>query len=367
MALQRVKTVFDGRWIESCRYIDYRLLDVYVPVPSSFQEFVNCIHRRLFPNSEVSVSRLTVYSKDCNNLKLIRIVDDKDVSWIMLVISKFSNNDLLIVVDTAPATDIGNTPGTMEDSYAMLSAFLDALIRNNPGTYTAEEANDEGRFKFYLMALAASIDAWNYCVPVISVDGAVMKNKYIGTLISACTIDGNSQIVPLAFVVVDSENDLSCSWFFQNLKAVFREHNEMIYPVDQHEFEVQHRKEQFVVNILNRTCSCRQWDLDLIPCSHACIALSTRNLNLHLYTDKFYYVSNWINLYKKGTRPIGSVNQIRNTHQGGNDGILPPQVKRPAGRLKKKRFTSFLEKKATVRCSRCGKKGHNCRSCKEPI
>ncbi|XP_008457137.1 uncharacterized protein LOC103496884 [Cucumis melo] len=150
-------------------------------------------------------------------------------------------------------------------------------------------------------------------------------------------------------------------------RAFFRRKRYQIYPVDQHEFEVHHRKEQFFVNILNRTCSCRQWDLDLIPCSHACIALSTRNLNLHLYTDKFDYVSNLINMYKKGTRPIGSVNQIRNTHQGGNDGILPPQVKRPAGRPKKKRFASFLEKKAIVHCNRCGKKGHNCRSCKEPI
>ncbi|KAA0037807.1 protein FAR-RED ELONGATED HYPOCOTYL 3-like [Cucumis melo var. makuwa] len=80
--------------------------------------------------------------------------------------------------------------GTLEDSYAMLSAFPDALIRNNP----AEEADDEGRFKFYFMALAASIDAWNYCVQVISVDGAAMKNKYLGTLISACTIDENSHL-----------------------------------------------------------------------------------------------------------------------------------------------------------------------------
>ena len=72
-----------------------------------------------------------------------------------------------------------------------------------------EEADDECRFKFYFMALAASIDAWNYCVPVILVDGAAMKNKYLATLISACTIDGNSQTVPLAFAVVDSENDLS--------------------------------------------------------------------------------------------------------------------------------------------------------------
>ncbi|TYK23824.1 protein FAR1-RELATED SEQUENCE 4-like [Cucumis melo var. makuwa] len=104
--------------------------------------------------------------------------------------------------------------GTPEDSYVMLSTFLDALIQNNPGIHTTEEADDEGRFKFYFMALATSIDAWNYCVPIISVDGIAMKNKYLDTLIYACTIDDNSQIVPLAFVVVDSDNDLSCAWFF---------------------------------------------------------------------------------------------------------------------------------------------------------
>uniref|UniRef100_A0A9I9E199 Uncharacterized protein n=1 Tax=Cucumis melo TaxID=3656 RepID=A0A9I9E199_CUCME len=89
---------------------------------------------------------LTVYWIDCNNSNLIQIVDDKHVSWIMLAISKFPDNDLLVVVDTISATDIGNTPGTLKDSCAMLSAFSDALIRKNPGTYTTEEADDEGRF-----------------------------------------------------------------------------------------------------------------------------------------------------------------------------------------------------------------------------
>ncbi|TYK09765.1 uncharacterized protein E5676_scaffold127G00490 [Cucumis melo var. makuwa] len=68
--------------------------------------------------------------------------------------------------------------GTPEDSYAMLSAFSDALILNNPVTYTAKEADDECRFRFYFMALAASIDAWNYCIPVISVDGAKQISWY---------------------------------------------------------------------------------------------------------------------------------------------------------------------------------------------
>ena len=53
-----------------------------------------------------------------------------------------------------------------------------------------------------------------------------------------------------------------------------------------------------------------------------------------MYTDKFY-VSNLINLYKKETCPIDILDQIRNTYQGGNDGLLLPQVKCPAGRPRK--------------------------------
>ncbi|TYK02463.1 tropinone reductase-like protein [Cucumis melo var. makuwa] len=36
--------------------------------------------------------------------------------------------------------------GAPEDSGAMLSAFSNALIQNNPCTYKIEEADDEGRF-----------------------------------------------------------------------------------------------------------------------------------------------------------------------------------------------------------------------------
>ena len=52
-----------------------------------------------------------------------------------------------------------------------------------------------------------------------------------------------------------------------------------------------------------------------------------------MYTDKFYYVSNLINLYKKGICSIGSVDQIRNIYQGGNNGLLPPQVNVKLGDL----------------------------------
>ena len=73
------------------------------------------------------------------------------------------------------------------------------------------------------MALVASIDAWNYCVPIISVEGATMKNKYLGMLIYACTIDDNSQIMPLAFAVLDSENKLVIGMVFFLILKLFLE------------------------------------------------------------------------------------------------------------------------------------------------
>ncbi|XP_038885920.1 uncharacterized protein LOC120076228 [Benincasa hispida] len=109
-----------------------------------------------------------------------------------------------------------------------------------------------------------------------------------------------------------------------------------LYPINQYEFEVHDRSNQFVVNILNRTYSCRWWDLDMIPCSHACIALSRKNLQLQSYVHDFYRVSNLRLLYRKKTRLIGNIQQFTTSHVVGNDPVLPPNVKRPAGRPKKK-------------------------------
>ena len=64
-----------------------------------------------------------------------------------------------------------------------------------------------------------------------------------------------------------------------------------------------------------------------------------------MYTDKFYHVSNLVNLYKKEKRPIGNIDQIKNMYKRGNDELFLLQVKRPVGRPKTKRFASFLKKK----------------------
>ena len=59
------------------------------------------------------------------------------------------------------------------------------------------------------MALSASISGWQHFRLVISIDGTSLKNKYDDTFLSVLTPNANDQIFPLAFCVVDSENDSS--------------------------------------------------------------------------------------------------------------------------------------------------------------
>lgn len=85
------------------QYHDYRV----VPFDYSIQQFIDYIQSKLFSSSNLAVSRLTVSWVGSNDSNLIRIVEDKDVSWLMLVLSKFTKKDLFIIVDTT----MSNTSG----------------------------------------------------------------------------------------------------------------------------------------------------------------------------------------------------------------------------------------------------------------
>lgn len=53
----------------------------------------------------------------------------------------------------------------------------------------------------------------------------------------------------------------------------------------------------------------------------------------------------------------------------GNNAMLPPDTRRPAGRPKKKRVRNAIEneKQKILHCTRCTGEGHNRRTCKEPV
>ena len=70
------------------------------------------------------------------------------------------------------------------------------------------------------------------CRPVIGLDGCHLRSKYMGSLLTVITLDGNNGLFPIAFAIVESENSLSCHWFITNLKDVFSEELENIIVIN---------------------------------------------------------------------------------------------------------------------------------------
>ncbi|XP_062118306.1 uncharacterized protein LOC133831921 [Humulus lupulus] len=125
--------------------------------------------------------------------------------------------------------------GKAAESYAELPSYLYMLHHTNIGSYIELKADEDGKFLYVFVALTASIKGWNYCVPVVIVDGTFLKSAYGGTLLVAATQDAEGRIFPLAFCVVDSENDDSWEWFFENFKKAYGVRECMSIVSDRHE------------------------------------------------------------------------------------------------------------------------------------
>ncbi|XP_024006412.1 uncharacterized protein LOC112082929 [Eutrema salsugineum] len=95
------------------------------------------------------------------------------------------------------------------------------LKEANPGTHTHYLTDSDDRFKYLFISFGKSIRGFYQAIRrVIVVDGTFLKGKYKGVLLIATALDGNSNLYPIAFGVVDSENDLSWEWFLRQLNTV---------------------------------------------------------------------------------------------------------------------------------------------------
>ncbi|KAG7568039.1 Zinc finger SWIM-type [Arabidopsis thaliana x Arabidopsis arenosa] len=112
--------------------------------------------------------------------------------------------------------------------------MVSRIRRANSGTLTSLEVDELDRFKYVFISFGATIDGFTFMRKVIVVDGTFLKGKYLGTLLLAITQDRNFNIFPLAFAVVDSENDESWEWFFRQLSCVIPDDHGLAIISDRH-------------------------------------------------------------------------------------------------------------------------------------
>lgn len=134
------------------------------------------------------------------------------------------------------AVDIAK--GSCGASYQSLPAYLERLVAANPGTIGhihTEYVEDVGhRFKYMFLAMGACVKGFQHMRKVVVIDGTHLKGKYAGCLLTASAQDGNYQIYPLAFAIVDGENDKSWEWFFEKLSSFVPNEDGVVFVSDRH-------------------------------------------------------------------------------------------------------------------------------------
>ncbi|KAK7368888.1 hypothetical protein VNO80_10921 [Phaseolus coccineus] len=430
--------------------------------------------------------------------------------------------------------------GSSEEGYYLLPSYCEEIKKTNPGSVAEVfTAGEDNRFQRLFVCFHASIYGFvNGCLPIVGLGGIQLKSKYLSTLLSATSFDADGGLFPLAFGVVDVENDESWTWFLSELHGVlegnteympefiflsdgqkgitdavrskfpssspafcmryltesigkefknsrlvhllwkaayattsiaFKEkiaeieevspeaakwlqhfdpsqwalvhfkgtrfghlssnideftkwildarelpiiqvmeriHSKLktefddrrlkssswcsvlapsaeklmteaisrasIYQVlrsDEVEFEVLSADRSDIVNIGNHSCSCRDWQLNGIPCSHAAAALISCRKDVYAFTHKSFTVASYRNTYAEGIHYIPAKLEWSKTDKSSmDDNILvvrPPKLRRPPGRPEKRMCVDDLSReKHTVHCSRCNQTGHYKRTCK---
>ncbi|KAG7578982.1 Zinc finger PMZ-type [Arabidopsis thaliana x Arabidopsis arenosa] len=128
--------------------------------------------------------------------------------------------------------------GSPNGSYGILPSYLHMLTRANVGTvtdlHTELEIDGDSRFKYCFVALGASVRGWKFMRNVVIIDGAHLRGKYAGCLLTASAQDDNFQIFPITFGIVDGENDKAWEWFFTCLKKIVPDGENLTFVSDIH-------------------------------------------------------------------------------------------------------------------------------------
>ncbi|XP_021722374.1 uncharacterized protein LOC110689850 [Chenopodium quinoa] len=292
--------------------------------------------------------------------------------------------------------------GKYKEQYELLPRYAEEILKSNRANTVKLKLNGNVFDRIYICFEALRKGFVAGCKPFISLDGCFLKGPYGGQLLVAVGRDGNNQMFPIAWAIVEVEKTETWSWFLYLLAADLGTDEGAWYTfmsdqqkgllaavaeqLEKHKvwargwnafwdggfsYGVRDGSTQckYVVNLAQRTCTCNAWQVSGIPCKHAIVAIWKKVDEPEEYTSEYFRKSTYANAYSFFLEPLNGPQEWPTSQNT----IIPPPLKKVNHRPKTKRNPSVGEvtEKGKLRktgvamnCSLCGVQGHNKTTCK---
>ncbi|XP_047172633.1 uncharacterized protein LOC124840599 [Vigna umbellata] len=215
-------------------------------------------------------------------------------------------------------------------------------------------------------------------VPIIGLDGAFLKGRHRGELLTTVARDANDQMMPLAYAIVEVENKETWTWkkfIGKNLKKLMWRAATTTHP-QKWENEMRSIREvnedafRHLIAIPPSWSAQKLFEVRHVSqtgdnCVHALASMRFLNLNEEDYIHVCFLTSTYEEMYFSIIYPINGNNLWEVTQ---HPDVIPPSKRKMHGRPKKKRRLEQWELKKNStrmskgglvkRCSKCREVGH---------
>ncbi|KAH0734668.1 hypothetical protein KY285_010375, partial [Solanum tuberosum] len=304
-----------------------------------------------------------------------QIYNDKDTLMELFKIRKYCAEHTCSVRDRVYARRQGIT-----DVVAIL--IIDKFI--DPSTVYTPKDIAEDVLKVHDVALTY-MQAWRAKEKAIKLllMGAALRGSYGGTMLTASTIDPGGHILPFAYAIVDSENDASWTWFFEQFREAYGERENMntedlkklfftmakAYTIQQFEAIMQ-RIDQIDPRIRDYLYDIGyiKWMARRLPVISLLefMRVIPSTVHMHVVVDGPKRLKNFQDTYAIPVEPLPCESTWDIPSYVSEPKLMPPGPKRTTGRPQLERWKGFADvkfKRSKVTCSRCRQVGHNRTTC----
>ncbi|XP_057775820.1 uncharacterized protein LOC130994774 [Salvia miltiorrhiza] len=108
--------------------------------------------------------------------------------------------------------------GSVTAHYAKLRSYLAEMMTSDPEGKFELLCSEGAIFRGLYIGFSSLVKGFKAgCRPIIGLDGCFLKTHLGGILLCAVSKDGNNQMYPLAWAVVEVENEENWKWFIERL------------------------------------------------------------------------------------------------------------------------------------------------------